>query len=295
MDGGPLWAAPAYAGGNFDGGRGVDRTGKHLDAGHVLFFLHAECVGVRLRRAAAKPGAIVALVRTISRESDGVRIFGNRVGRRGGAVDFAHSGATFWLASGASNAGAFDSGDCTSRGVADERAPAREKEHREYRIRGDARRVCHTSFFPADDREHVFYCRSQWRATELETFSEFGSAFCAEPSRAHFVSGPRLQHRRAFAHGLAGRSLSQKIRHGADLLAGCGRDSIVICGAGAGGHLHFRSGVWDWARRRLYDCSADDRGIVRRASLWPPARSELDCWQRGRSVVAVAGGARAWH
>src|SRR5947208_7870533 len=147
MDGGPLRAAEAYAGGNFDGGRGVDRTGKHLDAGHVLFFLHAECVGVRLRRAAAKPGAIVALVRTISRESDGVRVFGNRVGRRGGAVDFAHSGAAFWLASGASNAGAFDSGDCTSRGVADERALTREKEHSEYRIRGDARRVCHASFF----------------------------------------------------------------------------------------------------------------------------------------------------
>src|SRR5438132_14152010 len=108
MDGGPLRAAAAYAGGNFDGGRGVDRTGKHLDAGHVLFFLHAECAGLRLRRAAAQPSAIVALVRTVSRESDGIRIFGNRVGRRGGAVDFAHSGATSWLASGASTARAVD-------------------------------------------------------------------------------------------------------------------------------------------------------------------------------------------
>src|SRR5438876_9176208 len=161
MDGGPLRAAAAYAGGNFDGGRGVDRTGKHLDAGHVLFFLHAERAGIRLRRAAAKPSVIVALVRPVSRESDGIRIFGNRVGRRGGAVDFAHSGATFWLASGASNAGAFDSGDCTSRGVADERAPAGEKEHREYWIRGDARRVCHDSFFLADAWQHVFHSRSQ--------------------------------------------------------------------------------------------------------------------------------------
>src|SRR5438874_2465507 len=174
MDGGPLRAAPAYAGGNFDGGRGVDPAGKHLDAGHVLFFLHAERAGVRLRRAAAKPGAIVALVRTVSRESDGIRIFGNRVGRRGGAVDFAHSGATFWLASGASNAGAFDSGD--------------------------------------------------------------------------------------------------------------------VCGAGAAGYLYFRSGVWDWARRRLYDCSADDRGNFRSATPWPPSRSHFDCWQRGGSGVAVAGG-----
>src|SRR5437879_5848377 len=121
MDGGPLRAAAAYAGGNFDGGRGVDRTGKHLDAGHVLLFLHAECVGVRLRRAAAKPGAIVALVRTVSRESDGICVPGNWVGRRGGAVDFAHSGATFWLASGASNAGAFDFGDCSSRGLVSKR------------------------------------------------------------------------------------------------------------------------------------------------------------------------------
>src|SRR5207244_5946724 len=127
MDGGPLWAAPAHAGGNFDGGCGADWTGKHLDAGHVLFFLHAECAGLRLRRAAAQPGAIVALVRTVSRESDGIRIFGNRVGRRGGAVGFGHSGATFWRASGASNAGAFVSGDCTSRGVAGERAAAVEK------------------------------------------------------------------------------------------------------------------------------------------------------------------------
>src|SRR5438309_4496346 len=180
MDGGPLRAAAAYAGGDVEGRRGVDRTGKQLDAAHVLFFLHAERAGVRLRRAAAKPGAIVALVRTVSRESDGIRIFGNRVGRRGGAVDFAHSGATFWLASGASNAGAFDSGDCTSRGVAGERAPAREIEHREYWIRGRVRRVHHNSFFSADARQHVFHSRSQWRATELETFSEFGYGFRAE-------------------------------------------------------------------------------------------------------------------
>src|SRR5207302_873636 len=116
MDGGPLRAAPAYAGGNFDG-------------------------------------------------------------RRGGAVDFAYSGATFWLASGASNARTFDSGDCTSRGVAGERAPAREKEHRESWIRGRARRVHHNSFFSADARQHVFHSRSQWHATKLETFSEFGSSF----------------------------------------------------------------------------------------------------------------------
>src|SRR5436309_464405 len=266
MDGGPLRAAPAYAGGNFDGGRGVDRAGKHLDAGHVLFFLHAERAGIRLRRAAAKPSVIVALVRTISRKGDGICVPGNWVGRRSGAVDFAHSGATFWLASGASNAGTFDSGDCTSRGIAGERAPAREKEHSESWIRGRARRVHHNSFFSADAWQHVFHSRSQWRATKLETFSEFGSSFRAEPSRAHFVAGPRLQHRRAFAHGLAGRSLSEKIRHGADLHAGCCGDSAAVCGAGAGGHLHFRSGVWGWPRRRLYDCSADGRGNFRRAT-----------------------------
>src|SRR6266571_1480561 len=56
------------AGGNFDGRHGAGWTRKHLDARHVLFFLHAERVGICLRRAAAKPSDIVALVRTISRE-----------------------------------------------------------------------------------------------------------------------------------------------------------------------------------------------------------------------------------
>ena len=127
MDGGPLWAAPAHAGGNFDGGCGADWTGKHLDAGHVLFFLHAECAGLRLRRSAAQPGAIVALVRTVPWKGDGICLFGNWAGRSGGAVDFAHSGATLWLASGASSARIFDFGDCSSRGVARERAAAGEK------------------------------------------------------------------------------------------------------------------------------------------------------------------------
>src|SRR5436309_15765937 len=187
-------------------------------------------------------------------------------GPLGPAVLLRFYGATFWLASGASNAGTFDSGDCTSRGIAGERAPAREKEHSESWIRGRSRRVHHNSFFSADSLQHVFHSRSQWRATKLETFSEFGSSFRAEPSRAHFVAGPRLQHRRAFAHGLAGRSLSEKRRHGADLHAGCSGDSAAVCGAGAGGHLHFRSGVWGWPRRRLYDCSADGRGNFRRAT-----------------------------
>src|SRR2546423_15598593 len=72
MDGGPLRAAPAYAGGNFDGGRGVGRAGEHLAAGHVLFFLHAERAGGRLRRAPAKPGGLVSFGRTGSPASDWV-------------------------------------------------------------------------------------------------------------------------------------------------------------------------------------------------------------------------------
>src|SRR5205807_4551424 len=187
MDGG-LWATPAYGGGDFDGGRGVDWTGKHLDARDVLFFLNAECAGIRVRRAAAKPGAIVALVRTVSRESDGTRVPGNRVGRCGGAVDFAHSGAALWLASGASKARTFDSGNCFSRSFARERTAAREKDRRAGWIRGGPWHVHHNPFFSADTRQHVFYCRGEWRTAKTKTFFESRSSFCAEPGRAGFVS-----------------------------------------------------------------------------------------------------------
>src|SRR2546421_8799705 len=61
MDGGPLWAAPAHAGGNFDGGGGPDLTWEDLDGGGGFFFFFAVCAGVWFWGCAAPPGAIVAV------------------------------------------------------------------------------------------------------------------------------------------------------------------------------------------------------------------------------------------
>src|SRR6267142_1816051 len=130
MDGGPLRAAPPHDRRNLDGGRSVDWAGKHSDAQSLLFLLHAERAGIRVRWALAESSALVAQVRTVAWQGHGFRVFGNRARRRGRAMDFTYARSTFWLASRAANARFIDLAYCSPRRApCQRRAQAKGKPH----------------------------------------------------------------------------------------------------------------------------------------------------------------------
>ncbi len=91
MAGGSIRAAAVDDGGDSDGGGRADGVGQRVVAGNVLLFLFFQRLGIRMWRAVAEPSAVDAMVSQCAGQGHGHRVFGNWIGRRGGAVDLAFS------------------------------------------------------------------------------------------------------------------------------------------------------------------------------------------------------------
>src|SRR3989475_33817 len=288
LDGGSLRAAQSDDGGNSDGRGSAGRTWQRIHPRGVLFFLRVKCIRLRLWRAPAESGVVVTPVSEVARKGDGFCLFGNRPGRRSGAVDFARIRTAVRLAGSAQGAGSIACIDRSPSGLFDQRRSATKRESRAPRIAGVAKRLHENSLFSTDPEQHVFHRGSEQYPAEFEAVLDPGSQLYAEPGNSRCVAGIEFQHRRAIADGLAGGPLSQEVCHAADILAHRSLHSSAICGAIATGHVRVCGCLWDWSRRGLHDRASDDRGNLWRAASRPVAGSDLDCGQCGRSGVSLA-------
>ncbi len=119
-----LRPAPAAARRDRDGRRRARRPFVCDEPRRVLSLLHVQRARVCVRRAAAKPGAAVAMVRQGSRQGDGDRLSRDRRRRRARAAARVHVYPGVWLARRASHPRAADDRDRAADGVLRPRARA---------------------------------------------------------------------------------------------------------------------------------------------------------------------------
>src|ERR1700719_1036188 len=125
-------------------------------------------------------------------------------------------------------------------------------------------------------REHVFHSRGQRNPAEPKTFPDPRHALRARTGDSGFVARTSLQHGGPLAHGLVGRSISEKVRHAVDLPAGRRRHSLSADRPLAVPAVCLCDSVWRRAWRRLYDHPVAGCRAFRRASAWPIVGSHLD-------------------
>src|ERR1051326_10348 len=185
-----------------DGGNRLGGAGLDFKPWPVLFFLLLQRTRLRLWGAASQPGPIDAVVRSIPRQSDGLRLSRNRLRRSIGTVDLARARPALRMADGVAAVGAPDCSRLVPAGSDGERAIESENNCRFGHIAGSEVGIQTTVLLPAYAGKYVLDCGSQRHSTEFEAIVESRSTLHAEGCRKCPIAGTGLQYCRPVAHRL---------------------------------------------------------------------------------------------
>src|SRR5256885_379952 len=126
------------------------------------------------------------------------------------------------MAGSAADFGLFHCGRITPSGDAGKRATSRKNEIWIGRLREFEVSIQAGLVLSAHRGKHVFDRGSQWDAAEHETLLESRPALHTAGCSGRPIAGAGFQYCRPVAHGMAGGSLLEEVRHAANVLAGCG-------------------------------------------------------------------------
>src|SRR5215469_2021497 len=166
----PLWASPRDDDRHIDGRHCVRRTWAGFEPGHVLFLFLFQRTRLRLWWPIAEPGSVDPLVRSITREGDGVCVSRHWYRGSNRPVDLAHAHRAFWMAHSTADSRNLDCGRVVSLCSSCART-ANSTNGLRARIPELKSSIPASIVLLDHGREHVLDSCGQWHTAESKTLS----------------------------------------------------------------------------------------------------------------------------